>query len=103
MRGKYPGVMPVKDFFQAVYQDAEFFTKHNITHIKAASLYFTPCDEHGNTLVVANPLGQIIDGYLSAGSYPCAAQFYDALQLEPRPVMSAFSTLAKPPPPKSSP
>ena len=102
MRGKYPGVMPVHDFFQAVYQDAAFFHKHNITHIKAAALYFTPCDEHGNTLVVANAVGQIIDGYMSAGSYACAAQFYDALQLEPRPVMNAVSTLARIPPPKKS-
>jgi len=100
MRGKYHGMMPVEDFFQAVYQDIEFFKKHSITHIKSACLYFTPCDEHGQTVVVRNESGQIIDGFMSAGAYPSAAQQYDDLELEPRPV--ARSTLApRAPPPKN--
>jgi hypothetical protein len=84
MRGKYNGMMPVEDFFQSVYQDIAFFKKHNITHIKSACLYFTPCDEHGNTVIVRNKAGQIVDGFMSAGAYPSAAQQYEEVELEPQ-------------------
>jgi hypothetical protein len=99
MRGKYNGMMPVEDFFQSLYQDVAFFRKHNITHIKAACLYFTPCDEHGNTVVVRNESGQIIDGFMSSGAYQSAAQQFEAMELEPQSVTR--TPLAPRPPPKN--
>lgn len=95
MRGKYTGVMSIEDFYQAFYQDANFFRKHNISHIKSACLYFTPCDAYGGTVVVYGTSGEVIDGYLSAGAYPCAATLYDAAELEPQPV--ARSTMTRGP------
>ena len=38
--------------------------------VMATRLYFTPCDELGNTLVVRNAAGEIVDGYMTAGAYP---------------------------------
>lgn len=95
MRGKYTGLMSVEDFYQAFYQDFNFFRKHNISHIKSACLYFTPCDAQGSPVVVFGVAGEVIDGYVSAGAYPCAAQAYDDARLEAKPV--ARSTLTRGP------
>ncbi|MGF1626898.1 MAG: hypothetical protein ACFCVH_18615 [Alphaproteobacteria bacterium] len=87
--------MSIEDFFQAFYQDVNFFRKHNISHIKSACLYFTPCDVQGSPVVVFGAAGEVIDGYVSAGAYPCAAQLYEDAQLEPKPL--ARSTLVRGP------
>lgn len=86
MRAKYKGMMSIEEFFQAFYQDVHFFRKHNISHIKFACLYFTPCDAQGSTTVVRGAAGEVIDGYVSAGAYHSAIEPYEAAQLEPQPV-----------------
>lgn len=91
MKGKYGGPMTVDDLFQALYQDREFFDRHGITHVRATYLYFTPCDEHGNAVVVGDSNGNPIDGYTSAGGYHSAADAYDAGSLTPSVVRRAPS------------
>jgi hypothetical protein len=87
MKGKYGGPMPVGDFFQAVFQDKEFFARHNITHVRATYLYFTPCDEYGQPVIITDAAGNPIDGFMSAGGYHSAADSYDAGSLEPQAVI----------------
>lgn len=84
MKGKYGGPMTVDQFFQALYQDRDFFHRHNITHLRATYLYFTPCNEFGEPVGIYDQAGNPIDGYLSAGGYQSAADFYDQGQLEPK-------------------
>lgn len=86
MRAKYKGVMPVDEFFQSLYQDVQFFRKHNISHVKFACLYFTPCDPYGSTVVVRDTAGAVIDGYVSSGAYHSAFEPYETVELEPEPV-----------------
>lgn len=86
MKGKYPGLMPVEDLFQALFQDREFFAKHGIRYIRNTALYFTPCDENGNPVTVRNSQGDVIDGYVSAGAYHSAADHFEQCGLEPEPV-----------------
>lgn len=86
MKGKYPGLLPVDDLFQALFQDREFFAQHGILYIRNTSLYFTPCDKHGNPLTVRNSQGDVIDGYVSAGAYHSAAEFFERSELEPKTV-----------------
>jgi len=88
MKGKYPGIMPVKEFFQALYQDSDFFKKHGIHYIRNTSLYFTPCDEHGEPLTVRNSNGDVIDGFKSSGAYKCAADFYENTDLEAKELLT---------------
>ena len=85
--------MPVKDLFQALFQDREsFFEKHGITHVRATYLYFTPCDEDGQPVVIGDEQGNPIDGYLSAGGYQSAADAYEKPDLEPEPVFRETKT-----------
>ena len=89
MKAKYGGPMSVDDFYQALWQDRQFFTTHAITHVRAVYVYFTPCDEYGQPVTVCDPLGNIIEGFNSAGAYHCAADAYDraaAQDLTPKPV-----------------
>ena len=77
MKGKYDGPITVDDLFQALYQDRGFFDRHAITHVKSAYLYFTPCNEFGEPVLVFDQLGNLIDGYISAGAYHSAADAYE--------------------------
>jgi hypothetical protein len=87
MKGTYYDLMSVDDFFQAVFQDREFFREHGITHIRSASLYFTACDASGRALTIYDQQGRTVDGYQTAGCYHSAADGYgDAGSLEPRTV-----------------
>ncbi len=87
MKEIYSGLMSVDDFFQAFYQDREFFRQHGITHIRKASLYFTPCDEQGRPVMVCDRTGGAIDGYETAGCYHSLADLYEAAgDLEPKTV-----------------
>ncbi len=98
MKGKYIGPMSIDDLFQALFQDRTFFSKHGIAHIRNATLYFTPCDETGQTTTVVDGEGLVIEGFTSAGAYSCAADHYDnpTASLEPTPQR-------KPPPRKTRP
>jgi hypothetical protein len=91
MKGKYGGPMPVEDFYQALYQDRAFFDRHGITHIRAAYLYFTPCDISGEPVTIRDSQGNPMDGYISAGGYHSAADAYDAATLEPTPLSRRFT------------
>ncbi len=86
MKGKYGGPMPVTDLFQALFQDKDFFERHGITHVRATYLYFTPCDENGQPVVIGDANGNPIDGYVSAGGYQSAADAYENSELEPKAV-----------------
>lgn len=87
MKGKYGGPMSVDDFYQALYQDREtFFTRHGITHLRAVYLYFTPCDEYGQPVLVGDELGNPIEGYVSAGAYQSAADAYEKAASAPQPL-----------------
>ncbi len=90
MKGKYGGPIAVDDFYQALYQDREFFKRHGITHIRNTYLYFTPCDENGIPVIIADAGGNPIDGYVSAGGYRSAADAYEQVKLTP-------ATLSRPP------
>ncbi len=92
MKGKYGGPMPLEDFYQALFQDKEFFERHNITHLRATYLYFTPCDQYGQPVIIRDAAGNPIDGYMSAGGYHCAADSYDTGALEPRSVVRSPSS-----------
>jgi hypothetical protein len=97
MKGKYYGIMPIDEFFQSLFQDREFFRQHGIHYIRNISLYFTPCDEHGNTLTVHSKSGDAVDGYMSAGAYKSAADLYDNEHLEPTEVLTKTSFRIKTP------
>ncbi|MDP2619199.1 MAG: hypothetical protein Q8P46_03335 [Hyphomicrobiales bacterium] len=90
MKGKYGGPMPVNEFYQALYEDkAGFFERLGITHVRAAYLYFTPCDESGEPVTIRDKSGRPMDGYVGAGGYRSAADAYDrasAAPLEARPL-----------------
>lgn len=87
MKGTYRGVMSIDEFFQALFQDKSFFAEQGITHIRSASLYFTPCDSSGNEVIVRDEGGVLVEGYETAGCYRSAADKYDkAGDLEPKAV-----------------
>ena len=88
MKAKYKGPMSLKDFYQAFYQDHEFFEKHNIEFLQNATLYFTPCNEMGEAIEIKSSSGKVIEGFHSAGAYQSAADLYDkAAQIEPTTVI----------------
>src|SRR5690348_1380810 len=80
MKGKYPGVRTVDDFFRALPQDRLFFQSNNITHIRDACLFFFACDPQGRELVIYDEGGYPIEGYVSAGVYRSAAEQYEELR-----------------------
>lgn len=89
MKAKYGGPMSVDDFYQALWQDRHFFDSHAITHVKAVFLYFTPCDKYGQPVTVCDQVGNLIEGFNSAGAYHAAADAYEraaAQNLTPKPV-----------------
>jgi hypothetical protein len=86
MKGKYGGPMTIDDLYQRFYQDRQFFEKHNIMHVRATYLYFTPCDENGKQVIIGDKNGNPIDGYKSSGGYDCAAATYDQVELEAQPI-----------------
>jgi hypothetical protein len=93
MKGTYRDLMSVEEFFQALYQDRSFFAEHGITHIRSASLYFTPCDERGKPVTVRDVNGNTVEGYESAGCYHSAAEQYESAGgLEPKPVSRTTTT-----------
>lgn len=92
MKGKYGGPLPIEDLFQALWQDRQFFDRHGITHVKATYLYFTPCDETGQTVLVGDSRGEPIDGFVSSGGYRAAADSYERVDLEPRCIARAPKT-----------
>lgn len=78
MKAKYGGPMSIDDLYQALFQDREvFFEQHHITHVRNAYLYFTPCDELGEVVLIIDQLGNEIDGYVSGGAYRSAADAYE--------------------------
>ena len=83
MKGKYGGPIPVDTFFQAIWQDREFFRRHGITHLRGTFLYFTPCNAHGEPVSVRDEHGMPFAGYETAGGYRSAADLYDRCTLEP--------------------
>ena len=97
MKSSYGGPMPVKDMFQAIWQDKENFSRHNIQHVRDVYLYFTPCDKHGEPVVVCDQIGNIIERFQSPGAYHCAADAYDRQQeLESQPVTRQQSPMNVP-------
>lgn len=87
MKGTYRDLMSVDEFFQALFQDRDFFREHGITHIRSSSLYFTPCDETGKALTIRDSQGRTVDGYETAGCYHSAADSYQGSgDVEPRTV-----------------
>ena len=100
MKGKYGGPMTIDEFYQALYQDRPFFESCRITHVRAASVFFTPCDEYGEPVLVIDELGNQIEGYVSAGAYRSAADAYEKAQQrrepETRPVIRQASVRAVP-------
>ena len=92
MKGTYRGRMSVDELFQALFQDRSFFEQHGITHLRSASLYFTPCDENGNDVRISDENGRTVEGYETSGGYKSAAEHYDSDGLEPRTVSVKTST-----------
>lgn len=86
MKGKYGGPMTVDDLYQALYQDRDFFRRKGITHVRGVYLYFTPCDEYGEAVTIADQSGNRLDGYVSAGAYVSSADVYEARCIEPKPI-----------------
>lgn len=86
MKGKYGGPLSVDDFYQALYQDREWYRQRGITHLRATFVYFTPCDEHGQQVIIKDQTGNPIDGFISAGGYHCVADSYDENNLVSRTV-----------------
>ncbi|TJV92402.1 MAG: hypothetical protein E5X52_33545 [Mesorhizobium sp.] len=87
MKGTYRGLMTIDELFQALFQDKSFFAEHGITHVRSASLYFTPCDDRGNEVIVRDEGGVLVEGYETAGCYRSAAEKYDKPgDLEPKTV-----------------
>ncbi|MDV6225629.1 hypothetical protein R2G56_04960 [Nitratireductor aquimarinus] len=96
MKGAYRGRMSVDELFQALFQDRSFFEEHGITHLRSASLYFTPCDEHGNDVHISDRMGRTVEGYETAGCYQSAADGFDKADgLEPRTVSVKTSSRAR--------
>ena len=83
MKGKYGGPISVDNFYQAFYQDRDFFDRHGITHVCATFLYFTPCDAQGRPVVIQDQAGNPVDGYTSAGGYHSVADAYESDTLVP--------------------
>ena len=77
MKAKYGGPMSVDNFYQAIFQDRTWFAEHCITHVRNAALYFTPCDNNGDPVLIYDELGNQIDGFVSAGAYASAADAYE--------------------------
>jgi hypothetical protein len=100
MKGKYGGPISVDDLYQALYQDRGFFDSHRITHVRNAALYFTPCDEFGQPVLINDELGNPIDGYVSAGAYRSAADAFDRAHerrhVETRPIVRQAELTAAP-------
>lgn len=87
MKSTYGGPMPITEMFQAIWQDKDNFAHHNIQHVKEVYLYFTPCDQTGETVVICDQVGNIIERFVSAGAYHSAADAYEQKQeLESQPV-----------------
>ena len=88
MKGKYKGPMTVDEFFQALFQDRHaFFDKHaSSALIKNATIYVIFCDEYGETVNLRDSQGQPIEGYISAGAYLSAADKYESIDIEPKPL-----------------
>ncbi|AWI58444.1 hypothetical protein [Sinorhizobium fredii] len=84
MKGTYREVMTIDEFYQALFQDKTFFTEHGVTHIRSASLYFTPCDSSGREVLVLDAAGGVVEGYESGGCYRSAAEKYEEAKLEPK-------------------
>jgi hypothetical protein len=79
------GLMPliIGSAQSKVIQDRELiFRRHGITHIRYASLFFTPCDAQGRAVTVYDD-GRPIELYDSTGCYRSAADQYDTGRLEP--------------------
>lgn len=62
MKGKYDGPMHIDELFQRLYQDRQFLERYGIHHIRAAYLYFSPCDETGQPVIVGDKNGNPVDG-----------------------------------------
>jgi hypothetical protein len=88
--------MAVDDLYQALWQDRCFFRRHGILHLRSAYLYFTPCNEYGDTVAIYDPEGNPVGGYVSAGGYRSVAEKYDSGLLEPQTVLGqAFPVLGR--------
>jgi hypothetical protein len=100
MKGKYGGPISVDDLYQALYQDRCFFDSHRITHVRDAFLFFTPCDDFGQPVLIADELGNPIDGYVSGGAYHSAADAFDRAHdrqhVETRPIVRQAELTAVP-------
>jgi hypothetical protein len=83
MKGNYGGPWSIKNFFQAVWQDQQFFERHNITHVTSVVIFFTACNAKGETVIIRDEHGKRVGGYDTAGGYRCAAREYDRCTLEP--------------------
>ena len=97
MKGKFGGPMTVAEFYQKLYQSKAFFEQHGITHLKATYLYFTPCNQYGEPVVIADGIGNPVDGFKAPG-YSCAADNYEQQdQLSPETTVSeTLCTQSKP-------
>lgn len=102
MKGNYYGPLSLDDLFQALFQDkTEFFSAHGIQYLRSATLYFTPCNKHGQPVQIKDACGHPIDGFVSAGAYKSAADAFDQPQeIEPRAISRDSSNK---PAPKNAP
>lgn len=80
MKGKYGGPLSIDDLYQAFYQDRDFYHRHGIKFARSVYLYFTPCNESGDPLVIYDQAGNPVDGFSSSGGYRSAAAAYDNLE-----------------------
>ena len=77
--------MSVGELCQAIYQDKpQFFDRYGVTHVRSVHLYFTPCDERGQPVLIADEFGNPIGGYETAGAYQSAADAYLNPQVKPQ-------------------
>jgi hypothetical protein len=84
MRLKYGGPMPLQDLYQAFIQDKLLLARHHIQHVRAAAVYFTPCDQQGRPVLIRDEFGNEIRSFECDSAYFSAADAYERALREPQ-------------------
>ena len=53
--------MSVGELCQAIYRTRSFFDRNGVTHVRSVYLYFTPCDERGQPVLIGDEFGNPIE------------------------------------------
>ncbi len=76
MKIGFRGVYTLDELFQALYEERQNLAELGITHVRGASLYYTPVDEYGDEVVPRHRGGDPVMGWNSKGPYRSAADEY---------------------------